>query len=170
MPSKERELGDLGPRLGELAKEGAIEPPMSEDDATGGIPGYRHRREVAKWTWQYMQEYGSHHRPLPPAIVNYLKSVADIINQSLGPSGGLKQKDAWRAIGIDGKAWPKHSPISVYIAMQQWIDDAAWPDITGPKAAAVRYIEERMNDDPNALPDSVIRLYKEGKRLWLSEE
>jgi hypothetical protein len=170
MPSKGRELSDLNPSFDEFSKESAKEPPLSEQEATGGIPAHRYRREVARWVWKYIFEYESFREPLPSEVIKYLKSVATMIERNLGPNGSLSQKGAWGAIGIDGKSWSEHSPILVYLAMQNWIDGEFWPKIKGPKAAAVRYIDERMGGDREALPETIIRQYKEGKRLWLSDK
>ena len=155
--------------LEELAKYGAAERPMSSDDMTGGVPPERFRRHLAMSAWKYIADHGSAKEPLPDWIFGYLKMVAGRISRDLSPKGALSRKDAYAALGIDGKAWPEHSPIVVYLAMQEWIDGKAWPDVTGPKAAAKRYIEERMAGDRDALAETVIQLYKKGKRLWLAE-
>jgi hypothetical protein len=154
----------------ELAKYGAAEKPLSLDDMTGGVPTDRFRRHLALSAWQYIEQYGSAKEPLPDWVVGYLKSVAISISANLSPKGALSREGASSALGIDGKAWPEHSPIVVYLAMQEWIDGEAWPDVTGPKAAASHYIKERMAGDRDALPSTLIRLYKEGKRLWLADE
>ena len=156
--------------LHELAKDGAAEKPMSSNDMTGGVPPDRYRRHLALSAWRYIADHGSAKEPLPDWVVDYLKGVAKHIASNLGPKGALSREDASSALGIDGKAWPEHSPIVVYLAMQEWIDGEAWPDVTGPKAAAARYIQERIAGDRDALPATLIRLYKEGKRLWLSED
>ena len=154
----------------ELAKLGAAERPMSSDDMTGGVTPERFRRHLALSAWQYIEQHGTAKEPLPDWVVGYLKAVASSISSNLGPKGALSREDASSALGIDGKAWPEHSPIAVYAAMQEWIDGKAWPEVTGPKVAAARYIKERMAGDRDALTSTVIRLYKEGKRLWLAEE
>ena len=154
----------------ELAKYGAAEKPLSSDDMTGGVPPDRFRRHLALSAWKYVADYGCAKEPLPDWVVGYLKAVASHISSNLGPKGALSREDSSAALGIDGKAWPEHSPIAVYLAMQEWIDGKAWPGVKGPKVAAVRYIQERMPGDRDALASTVIRLYKEGKRLWLAEE
>ena len=154
----------------ELAKYGAAERPMSSDDMTGGIPPERFRRHLALSAWKYIAVYGSAKEPLPDWVVGYLKAVACHISSSRGPKGALSREEASAALGIDGKAWPEHSPNAVYLAMQEWIDGEAWPNVTGPKVAAAHYIKERMAGDREALAATVIRRYKEGKRLWLAEE
>lgn len=166
-----REHANMPPDwLEELAKLGAAEKPLSSDEMTGGVPPQRFRRHLALSAWQYIAEYGSAKEPLPDWVVSYLKTVAHHIASNLGPKGALSREDASSALGIDGKAWPEHSPIAVYLAMQEWIDSEACPDVTGPKAAAARYIQERMAGDRDALTSTLIRLYKEGKRLWLAED
>lgn len=156
--------------LEELAKYGAAERPLSSDDMTGGVPAERFQRHLALSAWKYIAEYGTAKEPLPDWVVGYLNGVANHILLNLSPKGALSREDASSALGIDGKAWPEHSPIVVYLAMQEWIDGKAWPDVTGPAAAAKRYIEERMACDRDALASTVIRLYKKGKRLWLADE
>lgn len=166
-----REPANMPPDwLDELAKLGAAEKPLSSDDMTGGVPPERFRRHLALSAWKYIADHGSAKEPLPDWIIGYLKGVANHIASNLGPKGALSREDASSALGIDGKAWPDHSPVVVYLAMQEWIDGSAWPDVTGPAAAAKRYIEERMAGDHDALASTVIRLYKEGKRLWLADE
>ena len=171
MEQEGREPANLPPDwVDELAKYGAAEKPMSSDGMTGGVPPDRFRRHLALSAWQFIAEYCTAKEPLPDWVVGYLKGVANHISSNLSPKGALSREDASSALGIDGKAWPEHSPIVVYQAMQEWIDSEAWPDVTGPKAAAARYIQERMAGDRDALPATLIRLYKEGKRLWLSED
>jgi hypothetical protein len=168
MGQEGRETANLPPDwFDELAKLGAAERPLSSDEMTGGVPPERYRRHLAMTAWKYIADYGSAKEPLPGWVVDYLKGVAGRISRHVGPNGGLNREDAHAALGIDGKAWPEHSPISVYLAMQEWIDSK---DCPGPAAAAERYIEERMAGDKQARSSTVIRLYKEGKRLWLSEE
>lgn len=171
MGQRGREPANLPPDLlDEMAKYGAAERPMSSDDMTGGVPPERFRRHLALSAWNYISDYGSAKEPLPDWVVSYLKSVANHIGDSLSPKGALGREDASIALGIDGKAWPEHSPVVVYLAMQEWIDGETWPDVTGPKSAAARYINERMSGDRTARSTTLIRLFKEGKRLWLSEE
>ena len=171
MGGEGREPANLPPDwVDELAKYGAAEKPLSSHDMTGGVPPERFRRHLALTAWKYIADYGSPKEPLPDWVVRYLKTVAGYIGSNLSPKGALSREDASSALGIDGKAWPEHSPIAVYLAMQGWIDGEAWPDVTGPKVAAARYIKERMAGDRDALPATLIRLYKEGKRLWLSDE
>lgn len=167
MEHEGREDADLSPFLEELAKAGAAEKPLSSHDITGGVPPERFRRHLALTAWKYIADYGSAKEPLPDWVVGYLKSVADYIGSHLSPKGALSREDASAALSIDGKAWPEHSPVAVYLAMQEWIGGKAWPDVKGPKAAAARYIQERMAGDRDALAATLIRLYKEGKRLWL---
>ena len=156
--------------LEELAKLGAAERPVSSDDMTGGVPPERFRRHLALSAWQFISDYGSAKEPLPDWVLDYLKTVASQIGDSLSPKGALSREDASSVLGIDGKAWPEHSPVVVYLAMQEWIDGDNWPAVTGPKSAATRYIEERMSGDRNALTSTLVRLYKEGKRIWLADE
>lgn len=171
MGQEGREPANLPPDLlDELARYGAAERPMSSDDMTGGVPPERFRRHLALSAWKYIADYGSAKEQLPDWVVDYLKAVASHISSNLTPKGALSREDASSALGIDGKAWPEHSPVVVYLAMQEWIDGGAWPDVTGPKLAAARYIQERMSGDRHALTSTLIRLYKEGKRLWLSDE
>jgi hypothetical protein len=171
MGGEGREPANMPPDLlDELAKDGAAERPLSSNDMTGGVPPERFRRHLALSAWKYIADYGSAKEPLPYWVVGYLKTVAGHIASNLSPKGALSREDASSALGIDGKAWPEHSPIVVYLTMQEWIDGKAWPNVTGPKVAAARYIQERMAGDRNALTSTVIRLYKEGKRLYLSDE
>lgn len=166
-----REPANLPPEfLEELAKDSAAERPLSSDDMTGGVPPERFRRHLALSAGKYISEYGSAKESLPDWVVDYLKSVASHISDSLSPKGALSREDASFALGIDGKAWPEHSPVVVYLAIQEWIEGETWPDVTGPKSAAARYIEKRMSGDRNALPATLIRLFKEGKRIWMAEE
>lgn len=171
MGQQGRETANLPPEvLDELAKLGAAEEPLSSNDMTGGIPPDRFRRHIALSAWQYILEYGSSVEPLPDWVVDYLKSVASRITENLGPKGALSREGASSALGIDGKAWPEHSAIVVYLAMQEWIDDDDCPEITGPKSAAAKYICERMSENRNARSSTLIRLYKEGKRIWLADD
>lgn len=168
MGGEGREAADLPPDLlDELAKAGAAEGPMSSNDMTGGVPPERYQRHLALSAWKYIADYGSAKEPLPDWVVGYLKTVAGYIGSNLSPKGALSREDATPALGIDGKAWPEHSPIVVYLAMQEWIDGKAWPDVTGPKVAAARDIQQRMAGDRDERTSTLIRLYKEGKRLWL---
>ena len=102
--------------------------------------------------------------------MGYLKEVAERIQDEIGPKGALSREGASIALGIDGKAWSEHSPINVYFAMTEWIDDPQLEDVSGPQAAAKRYIEDRMNGDREARVSTLVRKYKKGKRLWLSEK
>lgn len=166
-----REPANLPPEvLDEMAKYGAAEKPLSSEDMTGGVPPERFRRHLALKAWSYISEYGSAKEPLPDWVIDYLKSVASHISENLSKKGALHREHASSALGIDGKAWPKHPPIDVYLAMQEWIDGDAWPDVTGPEGAAVLYIQERMSGDRSTRPATIVRLFKEGKRLWLSED
>ena len=167
MGQEGREPANMPPEwLDDLARLGAAERPLSSDDITGGVPPERFRRHLAMNAWKFIADYGSANEPLPAWVVDYLKDVAGRISRHLGPKGALNREDAYAALGIDGKAWPENSPISVYLAMQQWIDSK---ECSGPKDAAKRYIRERMAEDKEARSSTVIRIYTEGKRLWLSE-
>ncbi len=143
---------------------------MSKDDMTGGPPPHRYQREVARRAWAFIEGHATDKKPMPDWVVAYLKTVARKINENLGPMGALSREGAHLALGIDGKAWPEHSPIGVYLTMQDWIDDSEPKEVTGPKSAAVRYILERMDDDKSIKVDTVIRWYKDGKREYQAEK
>lgn len=130
-----REPANLPPDwVDELAKYGAAEKPLSSDDMTGGVPPERFRRHLALTAWKCIADYGSAKEPLPDWVVGYLKAVASHTASNLAPKGELSREDASSALGNDGEAGPEHSPIAVYLAMQEWIYGAAWPEVTGPSA------------------------------------
>lgn len=160
-----REVDKFPPALmGEFAKDGAAEKPLSAADATGGAPDEHLQREIAAKAWQYLAEFAEPDEQLPTWIMEYLIGVGRRVSSSLGPSGGLNRDDAHFAIGIDKKAWPENSSPSVYAIMQGWIEDPRQKDITGPTSAAQKYIREYMSDDKLARSSTIIRLYTEGKR------
>ena len=169
MPSEGREPAKMNAMLDELAASAKLEPPMSDGDATGHVPQDRYKRHLAMQAWRLVRDHDPA-QPLPVWVLDYLKDVAARIEHETGPQGALSREGASIALGIDGKAWMEHSPINVYFAMQEWIDDKELREIEGPKSAAARYIEVRMNGDRDANVDTLVRKYKEGKRIWLSEE
>lgn len=166
MGRKGHELDKL---MDELAADGAREKPMSESDATGAPPVHRHDREIANAAWAFIERYATDKEPMPGWVVDYLKSVAQRIGENRGPGGALSRDAAHLALRIDGKAWPEHAPVRVYLAMQAWIDDPDVTDVTGPKSAAVRYIRKHMGDDKSVKVNSVIKWYKSGKAIWIAD-
>ena len=167
MSSEGNELAKL---MAEFDEDRARSQPVSEDDMTGGPPRDRYQREVARHAWAFIEGHATDKKPMPDWVVAYLKTVARKINENLGPMGALSREGAHLALGIDGKAWPEHSPIGVYLTMQDWIDDSEPKEVTGPKSAAVRYIRECMDDDKSIKVETVIRWYKDGKAIWLAED
>lgn len=169
----EKDRGDadkLAPTLlTEIAKLGAAEKPLAENDAAGAVPEERLCREVAARAWHYLAEFANPNERLPAWIVEYLIGVGKRVDASLGPHGALNRDDAHYAIGMGGKAWPAHPPGSVYSIMQGWIDDPTQARITGPTAAAKRYIEEFLDKGSQVRSSTILRLYREGKRLAQSD-
>ncbi len=164
MGSKGREPDKLTSFLDEIANEANREPPMSDGDATGHVPYARYKRHLATEAWKVIKQHDPT-QPLPDWVFDYLNEVATRIENETGPQGALSREGASIALGIDGKAWSKHSPINIYNAMQEWIDDPNLAEITGPKPAAAKYIEELMGGDREAKIATVVRKFKEGKRL-----
>ena len=143
----------------ELEAEALRERPISGDDAVGAPTGKHYRREVARRAWEYIAKL-DRGQPLPDWVADYLQAVASRIQENLGAQGGLSREAAHLAIGIDGKAWPRHSPEAVYLTIQGWRDCG---EVSGPEEGATRYVREILKDE--SVPNSrVIDWYKRGKR------
>ncbi len=89
-----------------------------------------------------------------------MQTVARRIQEKLGVQGGLNRKAAHRAIGIDGKGWPRRTPEAVYLTIQDWRDKG---EVSGPEEGATRYVREVLKDE-TVLNSRVIDWYKRGKR------
>ena len=133
--------------------------PLSADDAFGAPSGKHYQRELARRAWEYINHL-DRSRPLPDWVADYLQTVARRIQKNLGVQGGLSRKAAHLAIGIDGKAWPRHTPEAVYLTIQDWRDKG---EVSGPEEGATRYVREVLKDE-TVLNSRVIDLYKRGKR------
>lgn len=170
MIATERGAQDMGSRGSEDDKfrppGHLIERPMNSGDATGApTPGKRHDREVAYRAWVHLTKHDPNEM-LPDWVLEYLRSVAGRLVESLGENGGLSPAAAHAAINMVGEGWPDHPAEKVHMIMRRWMESEGM----GRKAAAVRYIEEHMGDDKNVPHSFVINKYKKGRKVEQSGE
>jgi hypothetical protein len=143
--------------LDELTDLGMLEPPMSEDDMTGGAS---RRNYVGRSAWVTIAFCFKKGLPFPPWTRAYLKKTAGRINQITESNRVPSRDETHWALGI-GRVGRKPADVAVYLEIQSWIDKG---EVAGSSEGVRSYIREVLKDDTKNF-ETVNSWFKRGRKI-----